>query len=135
MKVFRKLLRNFSHESTNDEQRSSRDLHNTSRNTVEHQSQEEQNFESSDFCVKSSKLHLAVLSEREVEVKKYATKRNVNEQDTLKRTALHLAVMQNNINIVGILLSHGASAEIYDRGGFTPFLRVCGMRYSSFSFD
>ena len=125
MKVFRKLLRNFNFESKSDEQTSK---HGTTRNICLYHPQDgmvDDDSESLDSCTKFSRLHLAVLSERENEVKEYITKHTLNHKDALERTALHLGVSRNNPAIIRLLLAHGASVEIHDKDGFTPFLRVC----------
>src|SRR6266576_4386527 len=71
---------------------------------------------------KHMKLHYAVLSEQESNIRKYSSK-YANNTDALNRTPLHLAVLQGNENHVNILLENGANAGIADNEGYTPFLR------------
>ncbi|XP_065221811.1 POTE ankyrin domain family member J-like isoform X2 [Planococcus citri] len=71
---------------------------------------------------KQMKLHYAVLSENETDVRKYSPK-CVNNLDSLLRTPLHLAVHQGNLNIANILLENGSSLDLVDSEGYTPFLR------------
>lgn len=72
---------------------------------------------------KQLKLHFAVLSENEQDVKRYAVK-YINNADSLQRTPMHLAVLQGNVNIVNVLLESGANLDAVDNEGYTPFLRV-----------
>lgn len=74
---------------------------------------------------KHMKLHYAILSDQEQNVRKYAF-RYVNNVDSLNRTPLHLAVLQNNENFARILLGNGASTDIFDNEGYSAFLRVIG---------
>ncbi|MBE7491695.1 MAG: ankyrin repeat domain-containing protein [Planctomycetes bacterium] len=44
-----------------------------------------------------------------------------NAQDHYGRTALHLAILRDEVEIVRVLLQHGASVHIEDRKGRSPW--------------
>ena len=49
----------------------------------------------------------------------------LNIQNNLGQTALHIAVEVNNRQLVQLYLCHGASASIFNNKGYTPIHRVC----------
>ena len=66
-------------------------------------------------------LHLAVANENEALVKELSAtvECRLDELDRLSRSALHYAVLRNNVNIVKILISNGASLYKADDTGVT----------------
>lgn len=130
-KTLRKWMKNFNSSEGNS------DIKNNSSNASQTQLSSKNEISATDEFVpnKQMKLHFAVLSENEVDVRKYSPK-YANNLDSLQRTPLHLAVHQGNFNIVNILLENGASLDLFDSEGFTPFLRVLNLHslvYLNFS--
>jgi len=64
-------------------------------------------------------LHQAVKSNSILDVKKHLRNEAVNDRDEYQQTALHLACVSGNLEVVKLLLKKKANVNIQDRNGWT----------------
>jgi ankyrin repeat protein len=60
---------------------------------------------------------------------------DVNSLDDDSFSALHFAVQENHIDVVRILLDHGATVDVKDCYGNTPLMRALDSCYAAMAMD
>jgi len=89
--------------------------------------------EQEEVVVKSEKpsLHLLILQGRTEDAKElFFTKININELDSDRNTALHIAASMGSVEMVEYLLAQGADPTIKNREGNTPIhVAILGRKY------
>lgn len=65
--------------------------------------------------------------DKRIEIMEYLLdlKSDINKQDELGQTALHIAVKNNDFDVINMLIKRGADANIKNRNGLTPLQYMC----------
>lgn len=60
--------------------------------------------------------------DKRIEIMEYLLdlKSDINKQDELGQTALHIAVKNNDVDVINMLIKRGADANIKNCNGLTP---------------
>ena len=81
-------------------------------------------------------LHYAALENDLARVQQLiASKIDVNSLDDDGFSALHFAVQENHVDVLRILLDHGATVDVKDRYGNTPLMRALDSCYAAMTMD